>query len=357
MSTVNPNNPVSDVMVTDNDHFPNASVKPCMMNSVQESSFQITSQCTQQHPHTRTQTSDKKKTESCHDVDDVIRTMDKTYGTKFYDWIRSEANLECTAMHIRKNTPDTELKSLANGIRWIVANWTIDNIAQLLCLVTREWRAEQEAELASIVSNDWPLKPYTSRLVMCATYDMNLEDMVTFFGVLTSTWSTDSTLELVTDIAEKSRWSGEQLSHFSLRLAWYLKKTRTMDSYDLHRMSLFCRGAHDPVGAGYDSMFCDLRQETYSRPPPHNNEMYNQLQHSHNHHHSSSSSGELQVQRTLQHYSSTECILNTMESHAHNNMGDNNISSQSGGVKENTVSCAHSIPRPTVSSDVDMMQS
>ncbi|KNC80762.1 hypothetical protein SARC_06889 [Sphaeroforma arctica JP610] len=279
------------------------------------------------------------------DVDEVIRTMDKNYGTKFYDWIRSEANLECTAMHIRKNTHDTDLKRLANGIRWIVANWTIDNIAHLLRMVTKGWVAEEEAELASIVSNDWPLKPYTSRLVMCITYDMNLEDMVRYFGVVTATWSTDSTLELVTEIADKAGWSLDQLGHFNIRLAWYLKEHRSLDDYDLNRISLFCTGALDGASGSPQhgqEMACSAALPSYapegdnticllnaSNNTDHDTEISNSesfcddnmdvcnsnnsingFAHQANNGHNNDL---LMPQRTLQHYTSTESIMNAME--------------------------------------------
>lgn len=55
---------------------------------------------------------------------------------------------------------------MANGLRWMVSNWTIDNIALLMRLITSDWQVSHAATLATLVSNDWPLKPFTSRLVV-----------------------------------------------------------------------------------------------------------------------------------------------------------------------------------------------
>eukprot|EP00121_Abeoforma_whisleri_P005628 Awhi_evm1s5107 len=139
------------------------------------------------------------------DIDEVLKSMDNTYSTKFCDNVHNEANVEQIAANLKRVIDDyTDVERISKGIRWIVSGWDMHNIAYLLVVVSRNWPLSKFSQVASLVTNDWPLFPSTQQFLNILLKQLltcwKLEEVISFLVFFTSTWSVNSSLEILVRI-------------------------------------------------------------------------------------------------------------------------------------------------------------
>ncbi|KAJ3220033.1 hypothetical protein HDU67_007766 [Dinochytrium kinnereticum] len=103
---------------------------------------------------------EEKWPKSVEDVRVAMSTMDKTYTTRFSEWVRSENNVSyiCT---FKKELFNEFLKEdviiVCNAIRWLTADWGVASVAELLLKLFYPYRIESRifANIVQAISVDW----------------------------------------------------------------------------------------------------------------------------------------------------------------------------------------------------------
>lgn len=86
------------------------------------------------------------------DVERNLRLMDERNEAAFTDWIKNEQVLSLSLPHIKKIMWEYELDRIVNGLKWLIADWTLASIAATLkyLLIDDIWTTQQHTQNSNI---------------------------------------------------------------------------------------------------------------------------------------------------------------------------------------------------------------
>jgi hypothetical protein len=71
-------------------------------------------------------------------VESTMRIMDHLFSASFYDYLRDESNALHIARHLSTIVTDFSLRRVAVGVRWLVSQWSLENVHIFLRRLTQE---------------------------------------------------------------------------------------------------------------------------------------------------------------------------------------------------------------------------
>ncbi|KAL1924587.1 uncharacterized protein VTP21DRAFT_4241 [Calcarisporiella thermophila] len=106
--------------------------------------------------------------DSWRDVCQNIKRMDQLYDATFFSWVKSEDNVLITSMYLYRIANEYPLARIANALKWLVADWRLDNICHLVRHVTLDWTGTlgdvQKANLLRHLTKNWAMQ-YTANML------------------------------------------------------------------------------------------------------------------------------------------------------------------------------------------------
>ncbi|EGF79000.1 hypothetical protein BATDEDRAFT_26149 [Batrachochytrium dendrobatidis JAM81] len=154
------------------------------------------------------------------DIDWSMQAMDTLYSASFYDFIRSESNIEISGQKLARLVKEYQPKQVAKALNWIIQGWSVHNTARLLVMIFSDWLPDLAGCVFAILCREWPLNPQTA---MCTAYLIHAEPpsaAALFIRSLSNGWKQDVSVELISYVDEVLEWDS---SYFKAFIAAYSK--------------------------------------------------------------------------------------------------------------------------------------
>jgi hypothetical protein len=149
------------------------------------------------------------------DVNAVMQRMDQIHDSKFCDWVKCEDNIQLISLHLSKIGSQFPIRRIANGLRWVTANWSTTSVTKILQNMSQDWRVRDSAELVNLVTADWPLKPYTELVVREFVREMPASEAAVFVQVVSDDWDLEAVSELVSLLSCALKWEEKYFKDFT----------------------------------------------------------------------------------------------------------------------------------------------
>ncbi|KNC76383.1 hypothetical protein SARC_11115 [Sphaeroforma arctica JP610] len=151
-------------------------------------------------------------------VEASMEYMDVTHSAHFREWVRSEENLHLTAHHLRRvlteSTVDTEVRKVANGLRWIMSDWSTKSVSELMKLLGKGRSITWTATVTNLISAEFPLFPDTAEVVMAMIDKNSPEQASAFVKVISADWDLEAVTELVFHVGREFEWDVDRYLEF-----------------------------------------------------------------------------------------------------------------------------------------------
>ncbi|KAL2919515.1 hypothetical protein HK105_201162 [Polyrhizophydium stewartii] len=178
--------------------------------------------------------------DSVADVGRNMRLMDKTQGTAFEAWVRSEKNIAYICSFKRWLFDDAlahDPQRLVYVLKWMMDGWSVASCAELILKLFYSLRIESPdfGRLLAALTDDWPVGE-TADLVNVLLVGESAHTAVALIRHMTNqggagerlsgikvqvdrAWTTSERVELVKQISEELRWRHSYLQSFLMDYA------------------------------------------------------------------------------------------------------------------------------------------
>lgn len=93
-----------------------------------------------------------------YDIEKNMKIMDKLYNASFFEYIKSEDNVLTIARHLMPLIKEYNVQTVANGLRWTIDGWRLENVAKLLKLITRDFIPDVCGLLINMITVGWDVR-------------------------------------------------------------------------------------------------------------------------------------------------------------------------------------------------------
>ncbi|KAJ3332107.1 hypothetical protein HDU76_001250 [Blyttiomyces sp. JEL0837] len=181
-----------------------------------------------------------KRPESVEDIEESLREMDRLYGTSFYSWIKSEANIGYLCTFKRKmfdQYADEDPAVLVRVLQFLTSGWSVASVAEimlklfygykiesrkfsrLLAAVASKWDRSRRHEVVNVLLIGETSKS-TAKFIYHFTEGNGVNGELEFADELVlKPWSVDETRDLVKSVATVLRWGEVFLRDFLIEYA------------------------------------------------------------------------------------------------------------------------------------------
>ncbi|KAI8927633.1 hypothetical protein BC831DRAFT_394553, partial [Entophlyctis helioformis] len=178
---------------------------------------------------------------SADDVDLAMRTMDKTHGTSFTAWIKSEQNIPYICAFKKDVIVDNLVcrpQQAIHALQWMTADWSTTSVAELVLKLfyDRHIDSPDFARIIAGIRDDWSLEKTADLVnvlligesaVSAAAFLVHLTDQSgicsheTTVDIAVHRWANDDRISLVRSVARSLRWKDAFLQTFLLEYATF----------------------------------------------------------------------------------------------------------------------------------------
>ena len=158
--------------------------------------------------------------ESIEDVHNTMQEMDRMYSTSFTEWIRSEANLHYICLYkgnMIREYVETDIQSSLVSLAWLVQDWDIANVAQLILALFHKYRicSPKFAAIVHGITESWNMDDvmYLVPILLVNEPKAEIAAFIRNFKVASGCTTLELT-ELTSFTMHQYRWDLDEMTDF-----------------------------------------------------------------------------------------------------------------------------------------------